>query len=282
MHFKSGFNPFRKFSFSLFVDDDKVDDGGTGSDKDDKVDDKKDDKSDDEPTEAELKELEHARNLLGILKDPNARKALIRQLADEEGITKDSTKKEITEAKRTIKSLVSKHMGSEYSILNDRLSDLLTEFDDLINEDRIKPIGEKIDKSENGRLQAEALKGYDEAFGEYSNAKELEAAVEKLTTEIRPGPGQSAKSYFKRLIMIAAEEHAEKNRNFKLTKVSAKTSSVTNFNAERRVANRKDATSRIASEGADDGKVSRQSSKKLSIDEAIAEGARLAENILKG
>lgn len=278
MHFRSGFNPFRKmFSFGTFVDEGADDAGGTGTDKTDKSD-KTNKSEEEEPSEEELAELAKAKDILRIFKDPAARKAFVISLAKQEGITEDSTKKEVKDAARTIKSIVKKHMGSDYEILSDKLEGMLSEFSDLIDEERIKPVREGLTKSETTRIQNEAAKGYDEAIGEYSNAKELEPAIAKLTEEIRPTEGQSAKSYFKRLLIIAAEE-----KGIKLTKKDAKSSSTANFSAARRDANRKDASSRLASEGADDGKVERKSPKQFTnLDDAIAAAAKDAEAILKG
>lgn len=279
-------NPFR-FSFSLFIDDGNEGGGGSADDavkkaakdlaekKDPPVKDEKETKVDDEPTDEEVEELKQAKELLKTLKDPASRKILIQTLAEREGITADSSKKEIKVATKNIKSIIKEHLGEEYEILSDRLEKILSESFDLFDTDRVKPIKDNLSNKEIKEVQSIAEKAYDKVFSEFSNSKSLEKAVEKLCDEIKPGKDQSPELYFRRLLKIAAEEG-----KVALLPVSTKENVVKNFNEEKRKINARDASSRLASEGADEGKV-HGNPKSMNLNEAIEKAAQEAEKLLK-
>lgn len=252
--------------------------GGAGGVVDEaakKIESEKEKKTDEEPTDEEVAELEQAQNLLKVLKDPVARKALVQSLAEREGITADSTKSEKKAAIRNLETIIKEELGSEYSVLGERLHKILTGAFDLFESEKVKPVNERMTTKEETEIRNEASKAYDEVSSQYSNAKELEAKVAELAKEIKPGT-QSPKIYFERLIKIAASE----KEGFTLKKVSVKDGVVKDFNLERRKMNRTDAASRLASEGAEDTAVSK-ASRPMTLTEAIEAGAKAAEGLFK-
>lgn len=232
---------------------------------------------DDEPDDEEKEELEKAKQLFAIMKDPVARKAFLTQMMESEGLNKDSSKKEITQAKKNIESILKTHLGDEYDILHGKLTKGLTEILELFFEEKVKPFGERLSANEAKEERKLAESAWDSVFAEYSNSKELENAVAELCEEIRPKKDQDPKVYFRRLLKIAADE-----KGIELKKVSAKDNAVLDFTKNRRKDNSSDIDNRLKDKGADEGKMTRNPSLRTSLEDAIAAGAAEAEKKLKG
>lgn len=229
----------------------------------------KEKEEEDEPSEEEKEEFEKAKNLYRALKDPKAGPALLRIMAEQIGITGDSTKKDIEKVEKTVLSILTAKLGEEYSGFAAKLAPAIEEAMDFVAEKKTSGIRQSLENRNKVELDHTILNGLDSAFGEYDKLDEksettLLKSVNKLMDEIIPGKGVSPDAYFKRLLKLAAEENG-------ISLKKKGTSTTRTIDTERALKNSQDASSRIASkEGSQkDGIASKDKSEKVSIQTAI-------------
>lgn len=229
--------------------------------KEEKKDDKKDsskkenedssegeDSSTDED-EVNKEESTQAINLFRALNNPETGPKILKILAQEAGLLDGSSKETKKEVAKSIKSVIKEKLGSEYQFLADRLGDALEEVVNEVAKERIGKVEERLDNREKAELNKEVDIAMKESFEQYEEIpKNVLAKFNDLIDEMPPVPGKTKPlAYFNRLIKIAFEE----------AKVTPKLVSKTKGNElsqvmkDRLKRNKNDATSRLASRGAE-------------------------------
>ncbi len=156
----------------------------------------------------DVNEIEQARNLYRLLKNPTSAKAIIRTLAEEHGLTfdkKDSPKAEDKKV-RTIKSLVKDQLGEEYGFLAEKLGNI---FEEALASER-ENIETKFRDISLKSAEREATEAFDYLQNKYDDAKNYENDIVALMEKI-PNGEMSAKEYLETLYdVVKAKENRTK------------------------------------------------------------------------
>lgn len=245
---------------------DKKEKDQENEDDPDEEDDDDDDSDDEEDLSAE--ELLHAKNLFKSLKDPQAREVVIRALAgsimNEAGTP--GTKKEEKVVADVINEIFEQKLGN-YKFLAKGISEGVQEVVELLVEERTQGIKSDIESTKEERLRNEIDNAMKDAFSEYTNVdKKVHKEILRVMNTLKPAQGVKPIEYFRTLTKVAAA-----NLGITLEKKTSDVSQNGNrqHNSERINRNRKDASSRLASErtGSPSGKP--VSTEKLSIEDSI-------------
>jgi len=191
-------------------------------------------------------ELDNALKLFRALNDPETGPSIIKVMAEKAGISSDSTKKEVKAVTKTINDVVMEKLGPDFSVLGGKLSEILETVVPAIVAQVAKPIQERTLANEQAIAKKELGIALDASFSKYDEVPEkVQRKVSALIDEMPPKPGSDPETYFDRIVKIAADE-----LDIKLTKSKSKEKEESpEKKQEKIVRNKRDAFSRLASEG---------------------------------
>lgn len=205
-----------------------------------------------EPEGPSQEDITNALNLYKALNDPTEGPRLLRMLASEAGIDKDSTKEEVKQVEKTIKELVKEGIGPEYQFFADKLGNTLETVINNIVDKKVNEVKENLAQRDRKELGTTIDNALSTCFNQYEEVPlKVQEKFNSLIDEMPPVPGKTNPlAYFNRLIKIAAEE-----TNIKLVTKENKTSTSDKSLAEdiknKVMRNKRDASSRLASKGAE-------------------------------
>lgn len=161
---------------------------------------KEDSKSPQSPEGIDPEELEQARNLYKVLKDPRTAKAAVKLLADEHGLipSKDDSPKVEAKKIRSIKAIVKERLGDEYAFLSDKLGDV---FEEALGTERERFEARLSEVSTKSAIQ-EAEAAFDKLAKNYDDFSQYEDTISSLMDRI-PNKDMSAYEYLETLYDIA-------------------------------------------------------------------------------
>ena len=201
----------------------------------------------------------NAKAIYKALKQPDSQegKYVINKIIElaQVDIDKDSSKKEVKEAAKSIKDVIKEELGEDYKFLADKLGSALEKGLEKAVTERTKDIRDDITFRQQKELENTLKSAQDRLQENYPQVKDLETEMVKIMDQIKPSPNTPPYEYIESILFIAA--------NRKGINLKTKTSS-----NQRIESNRKDAHSRLASEGVEPTKVA-TTSRKQNLDESI-------------
>lgn len=153
-----------------------------------------------------------ALELLEALEDPSRSKSVIQHLAQQAGLLeKDEklTKKEEKQIRAGIKDIAKKHFGEEFSILSERVANVLEE----VLADKEKEFESKLQELERKRAEETFMVSYNNFLSENKVTEEEAGIMLKLAEEITPSPTASLPKYLNRLLSLARSEQAASTKS---------------------------------------------------------------------
>ena len=223
-----------------------------------------------EEEEIDPAELDNALKLFRALNDPETGPSIIKVMAEKAGISSDSTKKEVKAAAKTINDVVMEKLGPDFSVLGGKLSEILETVVPAIVAQVAKPIQERTIATEQAQIKRELGIALDASFNKYDEVPEkVQRKVSALVDEMPPKPGTDPEKYFDRIVKIAANELEIELKPRKIKEESSEKKQ------EKIVRNKRDAFSRLASEGTAEVKEGQAApkeykSRKAAIEDAMA------------
>ena len=223
-----------------------------------------------EEAEVDPEELDNALKLFRALNDPETGPSIIKVMAEKAGISSDSTKKEVKAAAKTINDVVMEKLGPDFSVLGGKLSEILETVVPAIVAQVAKPIQERTIATEQAQIKRELGIALDASFNKYDEVPEkVQRKVSALVDEMPPKPGTDPEKYFDRIVKIAANELEIELKPRKIKEESSEKKQ------EKIVRNKRDAFSRLASEGTAEVKEGQAApkeykSRKAAIEDAMA------------
>jgi hypothetical protein len=202
-----------------------------------------------EAKEFQEQELTNAKNLYKALQDPDAGPEVVKIIAAKLGLTiEGTTKKEQKETVKTIKDVVSQHLGTDFAIISDKLTAILEEVVPAIAENATKEIKERIANKDSEELKTKIGTALKTSYARYEEVPiKVQQKVFKLMEEMPPARGKTDPTeYFDRLLKIASDETGIKLKPI----TEGENTKEKEVKEEKRERNRRDASSRLASEGA--------------------------------
>ncbi len=192
-------------------------------------------------------EVAAAVNLFRALNDPQSGPAILEVMAKKAGIIEGSTKKEQKEVVRTINDVVLEHLGPEFSVLGGKLSKILETVVPAIVMKIADPTNTKVANIEKAQVMRNLGAALDTSFGKYEDVpQKVQLKVKDLIDEIPPSPNTDPVKYFDRITKMASDETGIKL----IPKIKTKDKDTTEEKTKKIERNRRDAFSRLASEGA--------------------------------
>ena len=218
-------------------------------------------------------ELDNALKLFRALNDPETGPSIIKVMAEKAGISSDSTKKEVKAVTKTINDVVMEKLGPDFSVLGGKLSEILETVVPAIVAQVAKPIQERTLANEQAIAKKELGIALDASFSKYDEVPEkVQRKVSALIDEMPPKPGSDPETYFDRIVKIAADE-----LDIKLVKSKSKEKEESpEKKQEKIVRNKRDAFSRLASEGTAEVKEGMTAPKEFKSRKAAIEDAMAA------
>jgi len=218
-------------------------------------------------------ELDNALKLFRALNDPETGPSIIKVMAEKAGISSDSTKKDVKAVTKTINDVVMEKLGPDFSVLGGKLSEILETVVPAIVAQVAKPIQERTIANEQAIAKKELGIALDASFSKYDEVPEkVQRKVSTLIDEMPPKPGSDPETYFDRIVKIAADE-----LDIKLTKSKSKEKEESpEKKQEKIVRNKRDAFSRLASEGTAEVKEETTAPKEFKSRKAAIEDAMAA------
>lgn len=185
-------------------DDDDQDDNEESGDEDSDDDDESDEDGDGEEDSAA--EQATALNLYKALKNPATAKTMMASLMAQMGITADSTKKEVTEAKAVLEDELKEILGDDYKFLADKIAKSVQLAVKRLTAEAIKPLEE----SQANMMQAQRQRDVDSALerldNEFDVPKKLANGVLRLMQDHPHNGSQDYYKYVKGLLALASAE----------------------------------------------------------------------------
>src|SRR5437870_3220683 len=215
-------------------------------------------------------ELDNALKLFRALNDPETGPSIIKVMAEKAGISSDSTKKDVKAVTKTINDVVMEKLGPDFSVLGGKLSEILETVVPAIVAQVAKPIQERTLANEQAIAKKELGIALDASFNKYDDVPErVQRKVSALIDEMPPKPGSDPETYFDRIVKIAANELEVELKPKKIKEESSEKKQ------EKIVRNKRDAFSRLASEGTAEVKEGTTApkeykSRKAAIEDAMA------------
>jgi hypothetical protein len=189
-------------------DDDSSDDAEEGESGD------SDEDAEDEESDLSDAEIAEARNLYKALKDPTTRSLVLTDLAQKAGITSDSSKKEVKEAKRNIQNVLEEMLGKEYDFMIPKLSKAL---ETIFEQERSERAADR--QSVEARL---VQRDVDSALGRLSRetkgeSKRLEARMVQVMNQFPAAPDTDIYTYLHGIYSIASAGRATRAATAQVT-----------------------------------------------------------------
>ena len=158
------------------------------------------DEEEEEADDLSAQELQEARNLYKALKDPSSRSLVLTDLARAAGITPDSTKKEVTEAKKGIQDILDETLGPQYKFLTPSLGKAIEKILDGEREER---------DTQHKNVEAQIVQQQvDSALGRLSRetkgeSRKHEGRMVQLMNQFQASPGTDIYTYLQGIYSIA-------------------------------------------------------------------------------
>lgn len=222
-----------------------------------KVDDKAPPPAEDESGLTE-KEQQTAKDLFLSLKDPATSKIVLKAMVEAAGLKLDGTetKEEIKEVKKSVEDVLKEGLGEEYDFLVEKLGPALKKIINDAVDEKTADLRKTTAETERERYEVKVEKAFTALDTKYGDTKEFHDSMLKLMDDMPPSPNLPIDKYFENLYLIVSG--------------GKKSETVAKKAADKLAANRKDAPSRIASEGkVEPGATDSTPKKRLSISEAI-------------
>jgi hypothetical protein len=174
--------------------------------------------SDDDEIEQEddlsEQELAEARNLYKALKDPGTRSLVLNDLAKAAGITPDSTKKEIKEAKKGIEQILKETLGEGYNFMIPTLSKALEQILESEREERTA----STQRVEAQVVQQQVDRALDRLARETKgDSRKVEARMVQLMNQFQASPDTDVYTYLQGIYNIATAGRSTKVATQKIT-----------------------------------------------------------------
>ena len=174
--------------------------------EDSKVEDRVEEKVEEKEEEVVDRRTAQALELLEALEDPNRAKVVISHLARQAGLDAFETRKEETQAIKTAKAIVKRHLGEDYAFLTDKLGDALEELID----DRVGSARKDFETREQTRAQREFERDYQDFLVTNKVTEDEAGIMTQIADELQPGKNVTVKKYLAQLLKLSRTQLAEK------------------------------------------------------------------------
>lgn len=155
-------------------------------------------------------ELATAKNLFKALKNPDTAKVTIDFLAQSLGLTGTETKQEIREVKKSIVQTLEESLGEELAFLGPKLAPVLEKFISDAVEEKIKPIRQAQELTQDEKLQDESSAVITSIAKEFFDSAEIPSEIESrmsdLMDKFQPSAKMTPKDYISSIFHMVAGE----------------------------------------------------------------------------